>query len=302
MEFGMAAPADGRVRGLGFARRVVGIGAGGVVGRVQDLDDLGDLILDEPLDARLQGDVRGAAPLAAAAHLEVDPVVLHVDQLDVAAVAGDRRVDHGVDQLLDPGLQFVAHGDTSQTATVPEIPLRANWPSVGSAQQNHGSVRRGGRVRSGGCAASGRGGAPAVSSASWRIRLNVAVASSRASAAPATSTGWSAAKTSARECPLARFASTVSESDSAAVTMNAQPRSASSRRRARWFSRCSTFAVKSNVTEGSSACSARATATAWPGPFRKSGSPNVMCDAPASTCWRMSASTTSRGTTKKRPP
>src|SRR5207244_1103771 len=84
--------------------------------------------------------------------------------------------------------------------------------------------------------------------------------------------------------------------------MNAQPRSASSRRRARWFSRCSTFAVKSNVTEGSSACSARATATAWPGPFRKSGSPNVMCGAPASTCWRMSASTTSRGTAKKRPP
>src|SRR2546430_5334946 len=52
-----------------------------------------------------------------------------------------RSVDHGVDQLLDFGLQLVAHGCTSQTATVPEIPLRANWPSVGSAQQNHGSVR-----------------------------------------------------------------------------------------------------------------------------------------------------------------
>src|SRR2546427_5311590 len=185
MEFGMASPADGRARGLGFARRVVGIGAGGVVGRVQDLDDLGELILDEPLDARLQSDVGGAAPLTAAAHLEVDPVFLHVDQLDVAAVAGDRRVDHGVDQLLDFGLQLVAHGCTSQTATVPEIPLRANWPSVGSAQQNHGSVRRGWRGRSGGCAPSGRGGAPAVSSARRGIRLDVAGTPPRAAAAPA---------------------------------------------------------------------------------------------------------------------
>src|SRR5207245_6149105 len=133
----MASPADGRARGLGFARRVVGVASGGVVGRVQDLDDLGELILDEPLDARLQGDVGGAAPLAAAAHLEVDPVVLHVDQLDVAAVAGDRRVDHGVDQLLDPGLQFVAHGDTSQTATVPEIPLDRKSTRLNSS---HGSI------------------------------------------------------------------------------------------------------------------------------------------------------------------
>src|SRR5947199_194005 len=83
--------------GLGFTRRVVGVRARGVVGRVQDLDDLGKLFLDEPLDARLQGDVGRAAPLAPAAHLKVDPVVLDVDQLDVAAVAGNRRVDRGVD-------------------------------------------------------------------------------------------------------------------------------------------------------------------------------------------------------------
>jgi hypothetical protein len=31
--------------------------------------------------------------------------------------------------------------------------------------------------------------------------------------------------------------------------------------------------VKSNVTDANSACSARATASAWPGPLRKSGSP-----------------------------
>src|SRR5207247_6924510 len=92
-------------------------------------------------------------------------------------------VDHGVDQLLDFGLQLVAHDGTSQTATVPEIPLRANWPSVGSAQQNQGSVRRGGRVRPGGSVKSARGRAPAAASARWRIRLKVVTVSSRASAA-----------------------------------------------------------------------------------------------------------------------
>src|SRR5439155_1642339 len=80
-----------------------------VVGRVEDLGDFGDLFLDQPLDARLQCDVRGAAALAAAAHLEIDSVILHVDQLDEAAVAGDRRVDHGIDQLLDSGLELSTH-------------------------------------------------------------------------------------------------------------------------------------------------------------------------------------------------
>ena len=41
----------------------------------------------------------------------------------------------------------------------------------------------------------------------------------------------------------------------------------------------------------------------WPGPFRKSGSPKVMWRAPPSRTWvRISSSTISRGTTKKRPP
>src|SRR5438093_11664920 len=51
--FGLASPAEGPAAGLGFARRVVGVRARGVVGRVQDLDDLGKLFLDEPLDAGL---------------------------------------------------------------------------------------------------------------------------------------------------------------------------------------------------------------------------------------------------------
>src|SRR2546430_11303115 len=88
-----------------------------------------------------------------------------------------RSVDHGVDQLLDFGLQLVAHGCTSQTATVPEIPLRANWPSVGSAQQNHGSVSRGGRVPPGGSPKSAGRGAPPAASAGPRHPVYVAPAS-----------------------------------------------------------------------------------------------------------------------------
>src|SRR5436309_9763764 len=155
---------------LGFARRVVGVGAGGVVGRIQDLGDLGDLLFDQPLDPRLQRDVRRAAALATAAHLQVDAIVLHINELDESAVAGDRGVDHGVDQLLDAGLEICAHDITSQIDTLPEFPLRANWPSVGSAQQNQGSVRRGGRFRSGAGGANARGPRPAVRSASSRTR------------------------------------------------------------------------------------------------------------------------------------
>src|SRR4029450_10654491 len=87
------------------------------------------------------------AALAAAPHLEVPAIVLYVDELDESAMAGDRRVDHGLDQFLDAGLEFFAHVITSQIDTLPEFPRRANWPSVGSAQQNQGSVRRGGRLR-----------------------------------------------------------------------------------------------------------------------------------------------------------
>src|SRR5262249_28325967 len=42
-----------RSAGLGFARRVVGVAAGRVVGRVENFRDLGDLFLDQPLDALL---------------------------------------------------------------------------------------------------------------------------------------------------------------------------------------------------------------------------------------------------------
>src|SRR5712692_7688254 len=106
VEWGHAAP---EAKQLLLARRVVGVGAGAVGGRVQHFLDLGDLFLDQPLDARLERDVGGAAALAAPAHLDVNLVLLDVEQLDEAAVAGDGRIDGRVDQLLHLGHQLVAH-------------------------------------------------------------------------------------------------------------------------------------------------------------------------------------------------
>src|SRR5262249_20620286 len=120
-------PADGdtdvtpsrRGVGLCFAGGVVGVRSGGVIGRVEDFGDFRDLFLAQPLDALLQRDVRRPAALATATHLEVDPVVLHVDELDEAAMSRDRRVDHRIDQLLNFCPQIFAHARTSQMDTVP---------------------------------------------------------------------------------------------------------------------------------------------------------------------------------------
>src|SRR5207244_10972648 len=108
--------------GSGLAGGVVGVRALRMIGRVEHLADLGELFLDQALDARLERDVRRAAALAAAAHGQVDAVVLDVDQLDEAAVSRDGGVDHRVDQLLNTGLAcgrvVFAHICTSITATL----------------------------------------------------------------------------------------------------------------------------------------------------------------------------------------
>src|SRR6267143_1814238 len=107
----VTSPARPRLRrGLGFARRVVRVGARGVVGRVQHFRDLGELFLDQPLDPRLQRDVGGTTTLTAAAHLEIDAIVLDIDQLDKAPVTGNRGIDHRFDQLLNLRLEISTHG------------------------------------------------------------------------------------------------------------------------------------------------------------------------------------------------
>src|SRR5690348_2565806 len=93
-------------RAESLRRRVVGIAAGGVVGRVQDLADGRRERPDRLLDALLERDVRSAAALASAAQPQEDGVALDVDQLDPAAVAGDRRVDLAVQKILNRPLQI----------------------------------------------------------------------------------------------------------------------------------------------------------------------------------------------------
>src|SRR4029453_10239767 len=128
----MAMPCRAKGTRLRLAGLVVGVAAGGVVRRVEDLGHLGELFLDKALDPRLQRDVRRAAALATPPHLEIHAVVLDVHQLHEAAVPSDCRVDHAVDQFLNLSLQIVAHHVTSQTGSVPtDSPPakdRANWP------------------------------------------------------------------------------------------------------------------------------------------------------------------------------
>ena len=70
-----------------------------------------------------------AAALAAARHPDVDRRVLDVDQLDEAAVAGDRRVDRGVEQLLHLSLRPTASSDIAYppSRACPADPDRGSW-------------------------------------------------------------------------------------------------------------------------------------------------------------------------------
>src|SRR5262245_12054168 len=102
--------------GLLLGRLVEGVGSTGMVGLVDDARDLRDLLAQRRLDPLLEGHVDHAAPLAAAAETQVDEVVLHVEEVDPAAMPGDRRVDHLVQDLLDLLLDVAVvegiHGET----------------------------------------------------------------------------------------------------------------------------------------------------------------------------------------------
>src|SRR3546814_4245787 len=70
---------------------VEGVLAGGVVGGVDHLGDLGDRLLDRLGDALAQGHGRHGAALAAAAHGDVDLVVLDALELGEAAVRSEEH-------------------------------------------------------------------------------------------------------------------------------------------------------------------------------------------------------------------
>src|SRR2546428_835365 len=59
-----------------------------------------------------------------------DSGAVHVDQRDDPAVAGDRRIDHRVDQFLNASLEFCAHGGTSRSILYPSFrsgPTGPRW-------------------------------------------------------------------------------------------------------------------------------------------------------------------------------
>src|ERR1700693_360243 len=92
--------------------RVIGVASGRVVGRVEDLADAGDEVADRFFDSLLEGHVGGAAALAAASEAEVHVVLLDIDQLDEAAVRGDRGVDLALEQVADRPFQIALRGET----------------------------------------------------------------------------------------------------------------------------------------------------------------------------------------------
>src|SRR5947209_17817830 len=74
------------------------------------LDDVGHEMLQQVLDAVLQGGGGGRTAGAGALHVEIDDAVLETAEGDVAAVIGNRRTDAGLDQILD-GVDRLGIGD-----------------------------------------------------------------------------------------------------------------------------------------------------------------------------------------------
>ena len=96
---------DGLLLGLLEVR----VGAGGVVGDVDDAVDLGDSPGDRHFDALAEGDCGHAAALTPPAQAQIGGGAFDARELGVSAVAGDARVDiaveHGHDATGDVGVQ-----------------------------------------------------------------------------------------------------------------------------------------------------------------------------------------------------
>src|SRR5687767_1737778 len=123
-------------------------------------------------------------------------------------MAGDGWINGILDQILDFFADFFIHDNLPSvidaercslcttkhaalvyTPTCFSVVRRPIWSSVGSAQQNHGSVSRGGRrLSSGRCPEAAVGGRPSRTvAASARIRWNVTAGSSSILVASSTS-------------------------------------------------------------------------------------------------------------------
>ena len=73
-----------------------------MIGLVENGADKRHRLAKGGVDALLEGEIGGAAPLAAAAHLNGDGVAADAEEGDTAAVTGDAGVDFDIDHFLNP--------------------------------------------------------------------------------------------------------------------------------------------------------------------------------------------------------
>lgn len=76
-----------------------GVGAGGVVGDIDEAGDLREFFGEDADDAVVQRLIGHGASLTAARHLDVGDVFFELDELDVAAMLGQSGVDGFVEDL-----------------------------------------------------------------------------------------------------------------------------------------------------------------------------------------------------------
>src|SRR5215510_3229617 len=88
-------------RRLAFGRLVIGVGARRMISDVDNLTDLWKCLMDSLLDPLIQRHADHATALTAATKPDIDDVVVHIHEFNVAAMACDRRIDLGIEQLLN---------------------------------------------------------------------------------------------------------------------------------------------------------------------------------------------------------
>src|SRR5215467_14993098 len=72
-----------------------------MVSDIDNLTDLGKGLMDSLLDPLIQRHTDHTTALTAASKPDIDDVVVHIHEFNVAAVAGDGGIDLGIEQLLN---------------------------------------------------------------------------------------------------------------------------------------------------------------------------------------------------------
>ena len=64
-----------------------------MIGGIEDMLDLGDLLVEDSLDSLLESDTRHPASLAATAHVDEDGFLFEVEDFDEPSVGSDHWID-----------------------------------------------------------------------------------------------------------------------------------------------------------------------------------------------------------------